>query len=221
VHPKPWSISSLSDFANCPKAYHHKRVLKDVDDPPNEAGLYGDYVHKRFEAYLRGEITDLADLSSYKDYLDTILALPGTLYPERKYGITKKGEPCDFESEGVWCRGIIDVLVINGTTATIIDHKTGKRKFDTKQLKLCSLLVMYHHPEIDRVRTGYMWLKDGAFDTETYARDQITELWGDFAESLQQYKQAFRTETFGPRPSGLCNGWCPVTQCDFWKPKRR
>ena len=35
-----------------------------------------------------------------------------------------------------------------------------------------------------------------------------------------QYAQAFKTDTWQPRPSGLCNGWCPVKTCEFWQPKR-
>jgi hypothetical protein len=37
---------------------------------------------------------------------------------------------------------------------------------------------------------------------------------------LKQYATAFKTDVWQPRQSGLCNGWCPVTECEFWKPKR-
>lgn len=235
MNPLPWSHSALSDFLNCPKAYYHKRIAKDVHDPPNDAGLAGDFVHKSFEAYLK-DGTPLPDSypesirdwpagirtpAAYKDYLDAIKEMPGTLLPECRYAIDINGTPCDFFAPHVWCRAILDVLVIDGQRATVLDHKTGKRKEDTRQLKLSALMVFAHHPEVQVVRTGYFWMKEEAADTETYVRAGAEKLWEEFMPDLNRYRDAARTMTFSPRPSGLCNGWCPVTGCEFWKPKRR
>lgn len=234
MKPLPWSFSALSDFLNCPKAYYRKRVAKDVLDPPNDAGLAGDYVHRAFEDYLNNHTPlpttypdDIKDWPSglkppaaYEDYLNAIAAHPGQMLVECKYAITKDMVPCEFLADDVWCRCIIDVLCIDGQTARVIDHKTGKRKHDTRQLKLCALMVFIHHPEVQIVQTGYAWLKDEAIDRETYVRVNEAELWQEFLPDLQRYKEAYRAETFVPRPSGLCNGWCPVTDCEFWKPKR-
>lgn len=234
MKPLPWSHSALSDFKNCPKAYYHKRVAKDVIDPPNSAGIAGDYMHRMFDAYLKdgtplptGYPEDIRDWpagvkppADYQIYLDGLKARPGQMYSECKYAITTKMEPCDFFAPDVWCRGIIDVLTINGDKATILDHKTGKRKADFTQLKLCALLVFIHHPEVQTIKVEYAWLKDVLMDRATYTRDMEPVLWQGFLPDLMQYKQAAKTMTFVPRPSGLCNGWCPVTECEFWKPKR-
>jgi hypothetical protein len=237
MKPLPWSHSALSDFNNCPKAYHHKRVLKDVVDPPNPAGIHGDYVHKEFEKYLNAKrdtytiVTvggqsnavdpDLPDdLEVYRDYLNSVAGMSGEMHVECKYAINTKMEPCDFFAADVWCRGILDVLHLNKQTARVLDHKTGKRKMDTRQLKLNALLVFIHHPEVMVVRTGYMWLKDNLLDTEDYVRANESALWQEFMPDLVRYKTAFKQEVFVPRPSGLCNGWCPVQTCEYWKPKR-
>jgi hypothetical protein len=234
MRPLPWSHSALSDYLNCPKAYYEKRVTKSVIDPPNDAGLAGDWTHKQFEVYLKNgtplpstyplDIREwpvgLKAPSAYKGYLDKIAAMPGTLFVENKLAITRELEPCDFFSPDVWCRAILDIIVIDGQTATVIDHKSGKRKMDTRQLKLAALMTFIHYPQVDIVRTGYAWLKDHVLDKKTYVRTGEAELWAEFLPDLRQYKQAYKTMTFGPRPSGLCNGWCPVTSCEFWKPKR-
>jgi len=224
----------LSDFKNCPKAYYAKRVEKSVIDPPNDAGLAGDYTHKAFEAYLKDgtplpaqyplTIRDwpvgLKPPAAYQSYLDNIAALPGELLVENRYAITKDLEPCEFLAPDVWCRAILDIIILDGEVARVLDHKTGKRKNDTRQLKLSALMVFLHHPEVMVVKTAYMWLKDGVRDSKTYVRAKEAELWAEFLPDLRQYKQAYKTVTFGPRPSGLCNGWCPVKTCEFWKPKR-
>lgn len=229
MKPLPWSHSALSDFNNCPRAYYHKRIAKDVVDPPNEAGLWGDYVHKQFERYLNElnapewdgrKVLLPADLEQYREYLDCIAAMPGELFVECKYAINTNLYPCDFFAKNVWCRSILDILSIEGERASVLDHKTGKRKKDTRQLKLNALMVFIHHPSVKIVRTAYMWLKDNARDSETYIRTNEAALWEEFIPDLVRFKTAFKQEIFVPRPSGLCNGWCPVTDCEFWKPKR-
>jgi hypothetical protein len=227
VIPLPWSFSALlSDFKNCPLAYYRKRIAKDVDDPPNAAGAYGDRAHKAFEAYLNAlkagaPIPLDEEFEQYKNYLDRIACTPGEMHVECKYAISRELQPCDFFEKGVvWARAIIDVLHLDGTTARAIDHKTGKRKPDTTQLKLSALFIFIHHPEIEVVKTAYFWLKENKLDKAVFHRSQEAELWASFVPDLLAYKRAFHTMTFKPKPSGLCNGWCPVTDCEYWKPKR-
>jgi PD-(D/E)XK nuclease superfamily len=235
MNPLPWSHSALTDFLNCPKAYYHKRIAKDVVDPPNSAGLAGDFMHKAFEAYLKDRTPlpetypdDIRDWplgikvpAAYKDYLDAIIEIPGQLLPECRYALTKELQPCGFFSPEVWCRAILDVLVLDGQRATVLDHKTGKRKPDSRQLKLSALMVFAHHPEVMVVKTGYFWMKEEAADTETYVRTGMVDMWNEFLPDLTRYRDAAKSLTYTPRPSGLCNGWCPVTECEYWKPKRR
>jgi len=235
MKPLPWSHSALSDFLNCPKAYYEKRVAKSVVDPPNDAGRAGDFVHKAFEAYLRDgtplpstypeDIREwpqgIKPPAAYQSYLNALAASSGTMYVECKYAINAQLQPVDFFDPDVWCRVIIDVLHVNGESARIIDHKTGKRKNDTRQLKLNALLVFIHHPQVQVVKTGYAWLRDADIATETYVSVNQAQLWEEFMPDLVRYNTAFKQETFVAKPSGLCNGWCPVTSCEYWKPKRR
>lgn len=228
MQPKAWSISSLTDFTNCPKAYYEKRIAKSVVEEQGDAAAWGDYVHKEFEKYLKSESLAHAvpshtlpdDLRQYTSYLQSIAAMNGAHHYECKYAINSKMEPCEFFDPDVWCRGIIDVLVIDGEVARIIDHKTGKRKPGSLQLQLNALLVMIHHPDVQVVETAYFWLKDKKLDPESFIRTDYAKLWNDFLPQLRPYMVAHQKEVFVPRPSGLCNGWCPVKQCEYWKPKR-
>lgn len=233
--PLPWSHSAMSDFLNCPKQYYHKRVAKDVQDTQGEAALWGDRVHKFFEYHIllatgqTPEGDDVLDIlaethysfKSYLPYLEAVLAIPrDIILPERQYAIGKDLKPCDWFDKEVWCRGIIDVLLTKGDRAYALDWKTGKRKPGSKQLKLFALLVFLHHPEVNSVKTGFVWLKEGASDYETYTRDQEAELWQEFIPDLARYNAAFKADMWTPRKSGLCKGWCPVSGCEFWEPKR-
>jgi hypothetical protein len=226
MKPLAWSHSALNDFITCPKAYFHKRIAKDVQDVPGEAATWGDRVHKAFEAYLKGvssaevEIRLDPELEIYKGYLDEIAARPGVMYIEQQLAINKQMEPCGWFDKDVWMRGIIDVLHVDGDTGTVLDHKTGKPKNDPRQLKLFALLVFIHHPEVQVCNSEFQWLKFGTTDSARYLRSQEAELWQEMLPDLLRYRTAFKLEVFNPRPSGLCNGWCPVKQCQHWKPKR-
>lgn len=218
--PLPWSYSSLEKFVNCPKQFYHVKVAKDVKDTIGEAAIWGDRVHKAFEAYLRdkGAIPLADEFRIYTDYLDRLLKIRGTMYIEHQLALDAKLRPCDWDN--AWVRGIADVLHIDGATARALDHKTGKTKAESRQLILMALLVFYHFPEVTRCKTGFMWLKTGEKTIRTYKREDIPDMWGKFLADLQQYKQAFSTDTWQARQSGLCNGWCPVEKCEHWKQRR-
>ena len=233
MNPPPWSHSSLTAVDNCPKQYFHIKILKDTQDSYNDAGAAGTYQHESFEAYLKEKTPLPATYSSsvrvwpeglkppagYQDYLDSIAGLPGDLYIEHRMAIDLDRKPCAFDSPNAWGRAILDVLVVNGENAVIIDHKAGKRK-PSLQLKLSALFVFYHFPEVTNVDTAFVWLKFDKTDRKSYERSEMKQMWESFIPSLVRFKTAFHAEMFVPKPSGLCNGWCPVKTCEFWKPMR-
>lgn len=221
MRPLPWSYTSLDDFVNCPKAFYEKRVIKSVKEEETEQLIWGNKVHKAFEDYVKsGEpLPDI--LAQHENYLKRIIAFGGTPHTEQKIAFNLKGQPCGFFDKDVWYRGVIDFHAVNGTTALIVDYKTGKQHSKFKQLKLFALHVFARYPDVRHVDVRFYWTQAAAATGERYARGQIPHLWADFLPDLKQYAQAFKEDVWQPRQSGLCNGWCPVTTCEFWKPKRR
>jgi hypothetical protein len=222
MKPIPIAFSILERFKNCPKQFHDVKVVHDFEDTPNELNLWGDHVHKQFKVYLdaRGEYLLPPDVIGYKPYLDKILKLPGTMYPECKLAVNTKLEPCGFFDSNVFMRGIIDVLHVNGTAATALDHKTGKKKMASQQMKMAALLIMLVYKHIESVRVAFSWLKVNQYDSDEFTREQIQYLWNEFIPEIKQYKEAFDNDTWPAKQSGLCKGWCPVQSCQFWEPKK-
>lgn len=226
MKPKAWSHSALSQFSNCPRQYHEIKVLKRVVEPQGEAMIWGNRVHEAMEMYLKANFLSPGfdglspEFEMYRGYLNAILKVPGDMYVEHEMSLDTNLNPCDKFAPDVFVRGICDVLHVDGVEARAMDHKTGKRKQDSKQMKLMALLIFAHFPAVQRVRVGFFWLKTGDRDTDRFLRADIPALWQEFLPELKQWKQAFATDTWQPRQSGLCHGWCPVTSCEFWRPKR-
>jgi len=212
VHPRPFV-----DLADLPRE-HLSGVLP---VPPFKQGLHPRSVARISGRHAQEGADELHALRPALDYLESVLALPrDVILPERQYAIGKDLKPCDWFDKEVWCRGIIDVLILKGDKAYALDWKTGKRKEGSKQLRLFALMVFLHHPEIQSVKTGFVWLKEGLSDYETFYRREEADLWQSFVGDLAKYNAAFKADVWTPRKSGLCRGWCPVTGCEFWEPKR-
>ena len=103
----------------------------------------------------------------------------------------------------------------------VVTHNTGKFHAKFGQLKLFAIHTFAAYPEVQQVRAEYYWTQTLTTNGETYTRDQIPQLWQEFLPGLRQYAQAFHENIWQPRQSGLCNGWCGVTSCEFWRPKRK
>ena len=151
-----WSYSSISLFQQCPRKYYRLRVTKDVVEPPQEHLRYGSAVHKAAEEFIR-DGTDLPPkFEMFRPQLAAMKALNGEKHCEYEMGLKKDFTPCKFDDPKVWVRGIVDLLVINGDTARIVDYKTSKSSeyADTKQLELLALLTFKHFPEIKTIKAG-------------------------------------------------------------------
>ena len=213
-----WSYSSLTAFEQCPKRYYHTRVKKDVPDPPGEAAKWGTEVHKHLEL----RVTEDKPLPEQLQYLEPmmgkILATPSDeVHAERQYCFNADFQPVTWFSKDAWCRSVIDLEVRKGDRALILDHKTGKRKPDSDQLRLFAAVKMTADKTINKVTTGFLWLKDNKIDKETYTRDDVPVIWQDYLARVARLESAMHNDKWVPKPSGLCKAWCPVgkTRCQY------
>ncbi len=220
MNPKPWSYTSLSDFINCPKQFFEKRVAQSVKEEESEQMRYGTYVHTAFEHRIRDQKPLPPDLKEHEAFLLRLERKSGRAFTEKKVAFNKQVQPCSFFASDVWWRGVLDHHVVHDHVATITDYKTGKVVRDFKQLKMFALWIFTQYPAITVINVQFYWTQTQTTTGDQYSREQIPKLWEEFIPHLKQYREAFRTDVWQPRPSGLCNGWCPVTSCQFWKPKK-
>jgi len=223
MKPKAWSPTKIDTFANCPRQFYGKYVSGEFAEDENDKSAeqkWGIFVHKQFEDRLGVNTPLPKELSAHNPFMDEMAALPGTLFTERKVTMDKKLRPCSWYEREAFFRAILDLTVVDAPKAVIVDYKTGKPHKKMRQLIICSLWTFAAYPNVEEIDAKYYWTVNMTTTGDTFYRRDTDKLWGTLAGDLQQYKEAYHTDIWQPRPSGLCNGWCPDTKCDHWRPKR-
>lgn len=217
--PPAWSFSSLNDFINCPLSYKLKRVTKECKQEESEAMRHGTIQHEHCEMRVKDKRPLPESLAWLEKTFLTLEASGGGLIAEQAVGLTKGLVSTGFFAKDVWVRGKLDLTIRYGDKSVVLDYKTGKRKFDSDQLMLFAGFEFADRPFIKEVRTGYVWLKDKAIDSETFTRDDVPRIWGHFMPKVERLENAYANDEWPCRPSGLC-GWCPANKSQCKNAKR-
>jgi hypothetical protein len=220
-----WSYSSIKTFDQCPKKYYHLKVAKDVKDEGSEASIYGNDAHEAAEHYIKHGTPIPDKYAVMRPVVETVARFPGTKHTEMKLGVRKTAdgfEPCDFFDKDVWYRGIVDLLIVDGWDAHMIDYKTGKnaKYADMKQLDLMAGAVFVRMPEVMRIKSGLAYVVSNEFIKKTHVRTELNQYLSVFDRQLEQLEDAMQSGVFNPKSTPLC-GWCPVESCEHWRPRRR
>ena len=210
-----WSYSALSDYIKCPKKYYEIKVAENYVVIPSEQMKYGTEVHKALEDYVKDGKELASNYLRFKGMVDTLKAIPGDKYAEHEMGLYKDRTPCHFDDPNRWVRGIVDLLIVDGDYAFIVDYKTGSNKYpDPKQLRLMSLMTFAHFPQVNKIKAGLLFVMHNTFVTEEYKRADIDKSWDKFKGPLERLSNSYDTNSWPPNASPLCR-YCPVKSCDF------
>ena len=212
----PLSFSRLSTFEQCPAQFDYLYVSKRVQSTTNEAADYGDRVHKVLEAYGRGTLDTGAlteegssTLKQWGGVVDKITSRGGDKYFEHQMAVNRQLQPVDWFAKDVWIRSIADVLIVDGDTAYCLDYKTGKVKDNPTQLQLFAAMVMWHFPQVNTVKTSFVWLKFNEVTNAKYERRFLDALWRALEPRFDKVQETIDLGVFDTKPSGLCP-WCPA-----------
>lgn len=206
------SFTFLRDYENCPRKAWHRFVAKDLPkEPMSEEMKYGIEVHQAFEQALKGK--PMATVHMPK-FVQPLLAVQAPRLVEAQLGMASGGQPCSFWDPDVFLRGKIDVAIVNGPAAYIVDWKTGKPWEDPAELEIFSLLLQAHYPDLEIVTGNYVWLKEDRLGT-LYDLSTVQDRWNEVHKVHDEIHTRPETE-WPPTPNKLC-GWCPVKTCEHWR----
>jgi len=212
------SYSAIVQFENCPLRYYRQRIVKDVKDEGGEASIYGERIHKLLEDRLRGAALD-SEIAQYEPLCQSVekLASSGELFIEHEMVLTENLTTTSWWAGDAWLRSKLDILVIIGADAVVMDWKTGKRKPDFFQMELFAAQVFKHFPQVQRVIASLVWLKTMEMDSATYNRMNINPIWAGIMQRIQRIHDANEYDNWPARPSGLCR-YCPCRHdCTYAK----
>ena len=213
--PFAWSYSALKNFETCAKRYYHYNVARDVTEPETDQLREGNRLHAAFDARLSKGTALPLGLGHHEWLLAKIIASPGETVSERKLALTSTFEPQAYFGKGVWFRTVIDAAKILPTIGRVFDWKTGKPSEDLTQLQLMALTLFAHMPALLRVKAGLVFVAHDKVETAEFDRGDITSLWSEILPRVNAVKRARETQTYPPRPSGLCKKYCAVMSCPY------
>jgi hypothetical protein len=210
------SYSSIKQFEGCPLRFYRQRIIKDVVDHGGEASKHGERIHALLEKRLGGDPLP-EEIVQYEPLCESVerLAAQGELHVEKELVLNENLLPTGWWDADAWLRSKLDVLVVTGDNAVVMDWKTGKRKPDFFQMQMFAAQVFKHYPEVRQVKTSLVWLKDMAMDTELYKRIDVNSIWADIMRRIQRIHEAYEHGNWPARPSGLCR-FCPCRHdCEY------
>lgn len=219
MKPFVWSHSSLKQFEKCARHYYAQRVAKTITFEQTEQQLYGDRFHEAAQKTLETGCDLPVEFSFARKAVAAVEAIRGERFAELKLGASVSLEPCGFFDPQVWCRGIVDFLIVDASTRTahLGDWKTGKDRYpDKEQLVLMSLLAFLKFPEVDRIKSALVFVVKGTMVPFQMERSETEAHWQDYRERVARLAQAYASNVFNPTQNFTCAKYCPVSTCEFW-----
>jgi hypothetical protein len=210
-----WSYSKLKNFEECPKRMYEVDIAKSVQDGGGEALLWGNAVHDALAAALKSNVPLPPEMLGYQYWVDRVRRGTGTLQVEQKYAITRQFQKTGYFAKDVWYRGIGDVIRLNDDVALILDWKTGKILEDSVQLMLMAQCLFSHYPQLNYVRSSYVWLKEDCETPELFTRQEVADQWVGLLDRVNGMERAAKEMNYPPKPGRLCKRFCPVVSCPF------
>lgn len=211
-----WSFSALTRYENCPKQYYHVNVIKDVKDEDSSFSEEGQDIHKG----MHGRICKGRPLPLNYRYLEStavkFVGLPGETSGELRFAMSRDFRPVQYFDDSVFVRVVVDLLNVrdtkDGSSALVIDWKTGKVKPGFTQLELTAAVLSTHLPEIEHFKIAYVWLQHNKVTSDTLKKSSMVRVWNELLPRVAKIEAAIKTTDFPAKPSGLCK-YCPVRSC--------
>lgn len=212
-----WSYSRLKNFEACPKKHYEVDIRKSIKEEESEQLHWGNLVHDALAARCGDKRVPLPpQMQRYEEWALKMITSPGNILVEQKLSITKEFGDCGYFDANTWFRAKGDLIKLVPPVALIVDWKTGKIVEDSVQLALSAACVFARYPEIKKIRSCFVWLKDNADTVQDFTPEDMPAMWKGLWPRIEALEQAHNTTTYQAKPGGLCRNYCPVKECPHW-----
>lgn len=213
-----WTYTMLHTYRDvCAHQAYRRYVKRDIPYVETPQMRWGNEVHSAMELRIGGN-KQLPD--SMRQWEPIAAAFDGkSAKVEMKLAIDRNGHPCEyFDNAKVWGRGKGDVVLVNGETAYLGDHKTGKVKEDPFELEVHAMLLHAKFPHLKKIVGQFLWLKEDR-PGQLHDLSDTRKTWEEVSRLYGLMLQDRANDTWEKRRSGLCS-WCACTDCENWKPRQ-
>jgi hypothetical protein len=228
-----WSYSKLKNYETCPRRYKAIDVDKSIEQPRSEALERGEELHEAMRNRVQGTTPlppHLIYMEPWAEKLTRVLHPFQIIQCELKLSNDREGKPTGYYDKRTWFRSKIDYLRIVPSPvptedfAHVVDYKTGKppKVWDGTQLMLNAWQIFQSYKSVQKIRVDYLWTEYNDTTHETYAREAIPGHMINLLPRVMEMEAAHKTDTFPPKPGGLCFEYCDVITCEYHgkRPKR-
>jgi len=186
------------------------RTTKYVETPEMK---WGNDVHSAFEHRIGGQKPLPLEMQKWEPFAKPFDGMGAKT--EQKVAITAQGVPCNFFSDKpqVWLRGKIDTALVQGTTAYIIDWKTGNSKYESAfELEVGALMLHAANPQLTKIVGQYAWLKEDRLG-QMHDLSDTAATWYKVNHIVQRIEKDKAAGTFEKNQTPLCR-WCELFTCE-------
>ena len=210
-----WSFSQFKSFEQCPKQFYHTTVLKQYPYVESASQRRGKALHAAFEHHIDRGMDLPPQFETFQPIMDSVAAMPGKKLVEHKFGLTEDFEITGFFAKNVWFRGVVDLAAVGRSKAKVLDYKTGTntRYADVRQIELMALGLFAEFPNLERVSGGLVYVDVGEFISKSVSADDVPKLKRKWLAEYDMILAAHESDTWNPKPSGLCKRHCQVVEC--------
>jgi hypothetical protein len=213
----PASFSKLNKFDTCPRQFESQYIRKDIQFVSSPATEWGSAVHEAFDNRFKTGEELTGRFESYEQYARILdaQAVGARLESEYELVVDIDGNRLAWDDPAAHMRGRIDVAIFYPDGRMLIaDHKTGNRRVND-ELEFFALLSFKLHPEVQRIKTVFLWYKTGDKpDVKFYTREDLPEIEAKFAAKCATIENALEFDKFPMKVSGLCKNFCGSRSCN-------
>lgn len=221
-YPEHWTTSRLHDYDKCPLLYK-KRYVERLPEPPRElkpgqtehANDRGSRIHAAGEAFIQGDGPLTAEYIAFEKEMGLLrdLYASGHVSVEQEWGFSYDWEPTDYKT--AYGRMKLDVCVIQGNKAVVVDHKTGNQYpvKHAEQMMIYGTGTMMRYPEVEIVTTELWYLDKDDLASLTFRRPDMPRLVATFRSRTDKM---LADRTFKPASHMYaCNMCSYKAECEF------
>jgi hypothetical protein len=75
--------------------------------------------------------------------------------------------------------------------------------------------IFHHYKTVQKLRVDYLWTEYNDTSHEMFTRESIPGHMINLTPRVMAMEAAHKTDTFPPKPGGLCFEYCDVITCEF------